>query len=150
MTADSAIRPVVRALIPRIRLTGAPPGSLTFETGAVQLGARVCWAARLAEFELVEIFNVTRGIAATAHVRYGPEGEAMIARSAAAFMQPGDALHISAYAWVGPADLAGRTSTIVHLDEGNRVIEVREVRARMAILDPASFPQPPSIELISM
>jgi aspartate 1-decarboxylase len=145
-----AIRPFVRTSIPCIRLTEARPRTMSFEAGAVHLGPRVCWAANLAEFEVVEIINLTRQLRSTAHVRFGREGEVAFAQVDRHHMQAGDTLAINAYAWLSEQVLPRHTATLVHVDEGNQVIEIRQVRARVAELDPASFPQPPSVEIVSI
>ena len=143
-----ALRPFLRASIPGIRLTSVVRPGSAIESGAVQIGPRVCWGANLAEFEHIEITNLTRRLRFSGHVRFGREGELVIAQAAGQILQPGDTLKISAYAWLPDGELGQHITHLVTLDEANALIEFRQVPARGVSLDPASFPPPPAIEVV--
>ena len=150
MTMTSALRPFLRASIPGIRLTAIQRGGASIEEGAVQLGPRVCWAAELIEFEHVEVANLTRGSRISGHVRYGREGEAVVAQPFGTVLMAGDLLRISAYAWLPDGAINRHVTHLVKVDANNTLIEFRQVPARSVSLDPASFPPLPAIELVGL
>jgi aspartate 1-decarboxylase len=145
--SSATLRSFLRASLPQLRLTGVRRGRSPGEECVVWLGPRVCWAANLAEFERVEIFNFTRRQRCLAHVRFGREGEVEVTSFSGPLMQPGDTLKICAYAWLADKVIGEHVATFVELDASNAVIEFRRVPSRVVSLDPASFPPPPAIEL---
>lgn len=133
----------LRASIPRIRLTAVQPAAASDAEGEVWLGPRACWAAGFAEFEHVEVHNLTRGVRFAGLLRFGRERELTLTQPAGLLMLPGDAIRISAYVWLPEEAVARHTAIFVHVDPRNHVTEFHEVAVREIPLDPRSFPLPP-------
>jgi len=148
MSVSVASRIFLRAAIPRLRVTAVRCGSLMRDDGAITIGQRLAWAACLAEFEQVEVYNLTRGQRLICHLRFGADGRVEVAPSAASLMQPGDHVRISAYAWIPPDAVEGHSAVLVIVDEHNSVIEFRRMTPRPIRLDPFSFPPPPAIDVM--
>ncbi len=148
MSAEGHSRLCLCAAIPRMRLTGVLAGTTGRDTGAIEIGQRVCWAACLGEFEQVEICNLTRGSRAICHVRFGAEGELRVTPSAGALMQPGDHVRIRAFGWLPAKAVAGHTAIEVTVDEQNSLVEFRRMTPRLLTLDPGTFTPPPAIDVI--
>ena len=136
----------LRAMVPKLRLSGVRPAPLS-EEGSIHLDPRICWAMELREFERVEVHNVTRCLRFAAHVRFGREGDAVVTQATGPLMQRGDTLRLSAVAW-RPSEKR-HSALLVLVDEGNAPREIRRVIARMADLDPVSFPLPAAIEHVT-
>jgi aspartate 1-decarboxylase len=140
----------VRATIPRIRVTGVQREGITVNAGTILLGPRVCWAATIAEFERVEIINHTRSTRGVACVRFGREGELVVGCEPKTAIEAGDVIQVSALAWIAGETPINHRATVVYVDDLNCPIEIRQVPARVADLDPASYPQPTAVEVVAL
>jgi len=147
MNADDVSRLFLRTMIPRLRLTEIGTGAPPRDDGAIQLDARLCWAGGLAEYEQVEIVNLTRGRRDYGFIRFGAPGQVRHALSEAG-IAPGDVVRISAYGWLSPEATVAHSALIVNVDEQNVLTEFRRITPRLLQLDPRSFAPSPAIETI--
>lgn len=140
----------LRSRLDHLRVTSVEKRySLGFD-GAVVLGPRLAWGARLVEFECVEVRNLARCTRVLAHVLIGSEGDVQIWDSKGLPAQPGDELRITAFAWLPPDKCAEHSATLVRVGRNNTPIEIREAKARVAKIDPSYFPLPPREEKVSV
>lgn len=146
MNPPAEIRILLRAAVSRLRVTTVEGHSSGRDDGAIILGPRVLWAAGLAEFERVEVCDLTRGQRVCGHVRLGTEGEVRIAEVPQ--IQSGDLVKVSAFAGLPSDRIESHLATLVRVDEHNRVTEFRQVKPRPVEFDPWSFPPLPSIEVV--
>ncbi len=138
----------LRSLLPRVKLTAVRSAVSARDDGTIFLGQRLCWAAGLAEFERVEVANLTRGGRFAGHVGFGAEREVVIAGHGAEAMFPGDVLRILAYAWVPSGSAIGPVAIMAQVDADNVLIEFRRMAARPLRIDPSFHTPPPAVDVI--
>ncbi len=141
-------RLLLRSLLPRVKLTAVRSAVSPREVGMIFLGQRLCWAAGLAEFERIEVVNLTRGGRLAGHVGFGAEREVVIAGPGTEGMQPGDILTLTAYAWVPAGGEAHHAAIMAQVDADNVLIEFRRMSGRRLRIDPSFHPPPPAIDVI--
>ena len=108
---------LLKSKLHRATVTGA---DLNYE-GSIAIAPELRRAARLREFERVEIYNCNNGERFATYVIAGTRpGEVMLNGAAARLVQPGDQVIIAAYAEFTPAEARRHRPTIVRLDERNR------------------------------
>ena len=114
-------RTFLRAKIHRATVTAA---DLNYE-GSISIDRALCRAAGLAEFEQVDIFDITNGARFTTYAIYGEPGQIQINGAAALLARPGDLIIIVAYATLAPEEVAQHHATILRVDGQNRVTSTR-------------------------
>ena len=114
-------RTFVRAKLHRATVTTA---DLHYE-GSISIDRALCRAAGLAEFEQVDIYDITNGARFTTYVIYGEAGQIQINGAAANLVEVGDRVIIANYAALSPDEVAAHRITIVHVDDRNQVTGTR-------------------------
>ena len=117
------LRTFLRAKIHRATVTAADPN---YE-GSISIDRALCRAAGLAEFEQVDIFDITNGARFTTYAIYGEPGQIQINGAAALLARPGDLIIIVAYATLAPEEVAQHRATILRVDGQNRVTSTHVV-----------------------
>ena len=115
------LRTFLRAKIHRATVTAADPN---YE-GSISIDRDLCRAAGLAEFEQVDIYDITNGARFTTYVIFGEPGQIQINGAAALLARPGDLIIVVAYAALAPEEVAQHRATIVQVDAKNRVTSTR-------------------------
>ena len=115
------LRSFLRAKIHRATVTAADPN---YE-GSISIDRVLCRAAGLAEFEQVDIYDITNGARFTTYVIFGEPGQIQINGAAALLARPGDLIIVVAYAALAPEEVAQHRATIVQVDGKNRVTSTR-------------------------
>ena len=91
--------------------------------GSCSIGRELMDAGDIAVGEQIHIVNVTNGSRAITYAIEGAAGEVALNGAMAHIGSPGDLVIIIAYAQVDEAELGRFRSRIVHVGEGNRVLE---------------------------
>lgn len=114
-----ALRRVLRCKIHRATVTRA---DLEYE-GSVTIPPDLMRAADLAEYEAVEVWNVSSGARFGTYAMLGQEGsrDVSINGAAAHHAGPGDKVIIAAFGYLPAAELGGHKPRIVFVDERNRI-----------------------------
>ena len=115
------LRTFLRAKIHRATVTAA---DRDYE-GSISLDRALCRAAGLAEFEQVDIYDITNGTRFTTYVIFGAPGQIQINGAAALLARPGDLVIVVAYTALAPEEIAQHRATIVQVDEKNRIVATR-------------------------
>ncbi|HEY8393353.1 MAG TPA: aspartate 1-decarboxylase [Thermaerobacter sp.] len=128
------LRTFMRAKLHRATVTQAD----LHYVGSLTVDSQLLAAADLLPGELVQVINVDTGARFETYVIPGPAGSGVIGANggAARLVHPGDKIIVIAYAQLSPEDIPGFRGRVVILDEGNRIVEVRE--------QPAELPPVPS------
>jgi len=94
--------------------------------GSITIDAELIDAADLLPGELVHVVDITNGARLETYVIEGERhsGEIGINGAAARLIQPGDLVIIIGYGLVPDAEAAGIKPKVVHVDAGNRIIDV--------------------------
>lgn len=106
---------LLKSKLHRATVTGA---DIHYE-GSIAIDTRLCEAARLVNFERVEIYNVNNGERFATYVIPGKKGEICLNGAAARLVHPGDHVIICAYAEIDESEAASHKPRIVILDEKN-------------------------------
>jgi aspartate 1-decarboxylase len=117
------LRKVLRCKIHRATITGA---DLNYE-GSITLAPELLEAAGLAEYEAVNIWNVTSGTRFETYTIKGEPGSSDICVNGAAahLVTPGDIIIIAAFQMIAESKLPGYEPTVVFVDGQNRIKELR-------------------------
>lgn len=94
--------------------------------GSVAIDRDLAEAAGIAEWEQVDILDITNGARLTTYALHAPAGSGVVCINGAAahLVNPGDLVILVAYEGV-PSDQADyHHPRIVHVDEHNRIIEI--------------------------
>ena len=94
--------------------------------GSVTLDAALMEAADLLEGEQVAIVDITNGARIETYVIPGERGSGVIGINGAAahLVHPGDLVIIMSYAVLSDAEARALKSTVVHVDEKNRIVKL--------------------------
>ncbi|MFD5556438.1 aspartate 1-decarboxylase [Streptomyces sp. NPDC127068] len=94
--------------------------------GSVTIDADLLDAADLLPGELVHIVDITNGARLETYVIEGERGSGVIGINGAAahLVHPGDLVIIISYAQVEDAEARALRPRVVHVDEGNRIVEL--------------------------
>ncbi|MFD7549618.1 aspartate 1-decarboxylase [Streptomyces sp. NPDC059578] len=94
--------------------------------GSVTIDADLLDAADLLPGELVHIVDITNGARLETYVIEGERGTGVIGINGAAahLVHPGDLVIIISYAQVEDAEARALRPRVVHVDEGNRIVEL--------------------------
>lgn len=116
------LRTMLKSKIHRATVTRADlhyVGSITIDSDLIE-------AADLLPGELVHVVNITNGARLETYVIEGiaGSGEIGINGAAARLVQPGDLVIIIGYGIVSDDEAAGLKPRVVHVDTGNRIIDL--------------------------
>jgi aspartate 1-decarboxylase len=119
-------RILLKSKIHRATVTAA---ELHYE-GSISIGPALLDAADIAEFEQVQVYNVTSGARFTTYaIRAESEGEIKVNGAAAHLAKAGDRVIIASYANYAPEEAARHRPLLVRVDEANREIRERKSAA---------------------
>jgi aspartate 1-decarboxylase len=95
--------------------------------GSITIDRDLMDAADLLEFEQVHVVDVDNGARFETYVIEGPRGSGTICLNGAAarLVQRGDKVIVISYAVYPEAEFAAHEPLIVHVDEGNRIVQER-------------------------
>jgi aspartate 1-decarboxylase len=112
------LKTLLQAKLHRVRVTEA---DLDYE-GSCGIDELLLEASGIAEFQYVEIYNVTNGERFTTYAIRAPGGSGTISLNGAAARKAmlGDLLIICAYSQYSEADLASYQPVVILVDERNR------------------------------
>ncbi len=116
------LRTMLKSKIHRATVTRADlhyVGSITIDSDLIE-------AADLLPGELVHVVDITNGARLETYVIEGEPGtgEIGINGAAARLVQPGDLVIIIGYGIVSDEEAAGLKPRVVHVDSGNRIIDL--------------------------
>ena len=115
-------RKMLRAKIHRATINQA---DLSYE-GSITIPEELMRAADLAEFEAVQVWNVSSGARFETYVLRGAQaGHICVNGAAARLVQPGDLAIVAAFADVEEARVWNWAPRVVFVDEANRIKEIR-------------------------
>ncbi|MFI1018490.1 aspartate 1-decarboxylase [Streptomyces sp. NPDC020965] len=94
--------------------------------GSVTIDAELMAAADLLPGELVHIVDITNGARLETYVIEGERGSGVIGVNGAAahLVHPGDLVILISYAQVDDAEARSLVPRVVHVDAGNRIVEL--------------------------
>ena len=112
------LKTLLQAKLHRVRVTEA---DLDYE-GSCGIDELLLEASGIAEFQYVEIYNVTNGERFTTYAIRAPRGSGTISLNGAAARKAmvGDVLIICAYSQYSDTDLAAYQPAVILVDERNR------------------------------
>jgi aspartate 1-decarboxylase len=95
--------------------------------GSITLDRDLMDAADLLQHERVQVLDVTNGARLETYVIEGERGSGTVGINGAAahLVHPGDVVLIVSYADVEDAEARAWTPTVVHVDAGNRITDIR-------------------------
>jgi len=95
--------------------------------GSASVDTTLLRAAQMHPYEQVHIWNITQGTRIITYLIEGPadSGVVCINGAAALLNKPGDLVIISAFAEMEEAELVRHTPRVVHVDEQNRIVDMR-------------------------
>jgi len=114
-------RTLLKSKIHRARVTEA---DLHYE-GSLTIDRELMEAADIAEFERVDVYDITNGNRLSTYAIAGPPGSGVVCVNGAAahLIKPDDLIIIATYAEYTPEEAARHRPKIVLVDERNRVME---------------------------
>jgi aspartate 1-decarboxylase len=114
---------VLRGKIHRATVTQA---EVDYE-GSIGIDARLLEAARIEEYDRVEVYDVTRGSRFATYAIEAPAGSGTISVNGAAarLVQPGDLVIIAAYGTVDVGE-PKRRPALVFVDRKNAIAEIKD------------------------
>lgn len=115
------LRTMLKSKIHRAQVTGS---ELEYE-GSIAIDFALCDAARLIQYEKVEIYNCNNGNRFSTYVIYGQPGEICLKGAAARLVQKGDVIIIASYAEIDEDDCITHRPHLVYVDKENAIIGVK-------------------------
>lgn len=112
---------MLKSKIHRATVTDA---NLNYE-GSVSIDPALCEAARLNQFERVEIYNCNNGARLATYVIYGKPGEICLNGAAARHAHVGDVVIIACYAEVEDHEAPAHQPRQVHVNAENKIDRVK-------------------------
>lgn len=112
---------MLKSKIHRATVTGA---DLNYE-GSISIDPALIDAARLREFEKVDIYNCNNGERFSTYVIPGKPGEICLNGAAARRVHRGDLVIIACYAEFDEAEAAEHKPSLVFVDQNNAVKELK-------------------------
>lgn len=94
--------------------------------GSISIDPELCKAARLYQFEKVDIYNCNNGARLSTYVIFGKPGEICLNGAAARHAQKGDIVIIVCYGTVDENEASSYKPRLVMVDEKNQIIEASE------------------------
>ncbi len=119
-------RTFLKTKLHRATITAADP---EYE-GSVTVDRELCKAARLQEFEQVDVLDINNGARFTTYVIYGGPGEIQVNGAAARLVTPGDLAIIIAYCRLPEDKVASHKPRVVLLGPGNKITGEHEHEMR--------------------
>jgi len=113
---------MLKSKIHRATVTDA---DLNYE-GSISIDPVLIEAARLREFEMVDIYNCNNGARFSTYVIPGGSGEICLNGAAARLVHHGDLVIIACYASFDEAEAATHKPSLVFVDEKNRIKQVNQ------------------------
>ena len=113
---------MLKCKIHRATVTDA---DLSYE-GSVSIDPKLCEAARLREFERVDIYNCNNGARFSTYVIFGKTGEVCLNGAAARLVMKGDVVIVAAYCEVDESEVPAHKPALVFVDEQNRIKSVKD------------------------
>lgn len=94
--------------------------------GSISIDSEIMKAAKLKEFQKVEIYNITNGNRFSTYTIQAEEGkgEIVINGAAAHLVEPGDKIIIAAYALIDEKELNSLNSVIVLMKDENLIDKI--------------------------
>ncbi|MCO6432390.1 MAG: aspartate 1-decarboxylase [Deltaproteobacteria bacterium] len=116
-------RKLLQSKIHRATITHA---DVNYE-GSITIPPHLLEAAKMAEYQAVNIWNVTNGNRFETYTILGKVGSSDIAVNGAAarLVTPGDLIIIAAFAYVREEDVASHKPVLVFVDSNNNISEIR-------------------------
>jgi len=113
-------RTIFKSKIHRARVTDA---NVDYE-GSISIDRTLLEAADIVEWEMVHVWNVTRGTRLMTYAIPGPAGSGVVCINGAAAHgnAPGDLVIIATFAELSPAEIRRHRPRIVRVDARNRII----------------------------
>lgn len=137
-----ALQPFLRSRVCGLRATALADDVFQNSVEGLVLDRRLAWAARLTEFQRIEVWNQTRCVRLPCTLLYGDAGQVILPGLFAATSHPGDAIALSDFQWLAPESCATVEALLVRTQE-NRPIEIRRITGYRARIDPSYVPVPP-------
>ncbi len=121
------MRIMLRSKLHRLRLTGADPD---YE-GSIAIDSNLLDAAGIVEYEMVHVWNVSNGERLETYAIKAPPGSGEVALNGAAALRgkPGDIIIVATFAPMDEAKARRYVPTVIHVDERNRLRELRLAQA---------------------
>ncbi|HID06500.1 MAG TPA: aspartate 1-decarboxylase [Armatimonadetes bacterium] len=124
----------------RIMLKSKIHGATVTETnlnyeGSLTLDANLIEAADLLPNEQVHVLNVTNGARFVTYIIEGERGSGTVCVNGAAarLVQTGDRILILSYELIHDEEMRNHRAKVVHVDDQNRIIEVKEMPSAMQV-----------------
>lgn len=111
---------VLKSKIHRATVTDA---DLNYE-GSIAVDRELCRAARLHQYERVDIYNCNNGERFSTYVILGGPGEVCLNGAAARLVHRGDVVIIACYGEIDDSEAVAHRPTLVYVDDDNRVREI--------------------------
>jgi aspartate 1-decarboxylase len=108
-------------------------GSDLHYVGSITIDAELLDAADVLEHELVHVLDVDNGARFETYTIAGPRGsgEVTVNGAAARLVHTGDKVIVVSYAEYEPGELESYEPRVVHVDEGNRIVDVNAAVAEL-------------------
>lgn len=121
------LRTMLQAKLHRATVTHA---DLQYE-GSCGIDEALLDAAGMREFQYIELYNVNNGERFTTYIIKAPRGSGEVSLNGAAARKAaiGDLLIICTYSSYSEAELAGYQPTVVLLEAGNRIAQIKRAQA---------------------
>ncbi len=118
------LRFMLKSKVHRARITGLE----LHYGGSLSLDEELMYAANLAPFEKIEVYNVSNGARFSTYVIPAPRGsgEVRLNGAAARMGMPADIVIIASYILVDEKELQNFKPWIVYVDENNHIVEVKK------------------------
>lgn len=113
---------MLKCKIHRATVTDA---DLSYE-GSISIDTNLMEAARLREFEKVDIYNCNNGARFSTYVIPGKRGEICLNGAAARLVMKGDVVIIAAFCEVDEIEAAKHKPSLVFVDENNDIMSIKD------------------------
>lgn len=113
---------MLKCKIHRATVTDA---DLSYE-GSISIDPKLCEAARLREYERVDIYNCNNGARFSTYVIHGKSGEICLNGAAARLVLKGDIVIIAAFCEVDESEAAKHKPSLVFVDENNAIKSIKD------------------------
>jgi aspartate 1-decarboxylase len=91
--------------------------------GSISIDPKLCDAARLRQYEQVDVYNINNGARFTTYVIYGKPGEICLNGAAARHVQKGDLVIVVSYGTYTEEEAQNHRPIALMLNEKNEVIQ---------------------------
>ena len=117
------LREMLRAKVHRATVTET---NVNYE-GSLTLDSNLMDAAGMLPYERIDVYNADSGTRFSTYLISGAPGSGVVCVNGAAALlaKPGDRIIIACYASLSPEEIRSHRPTVVLVDAGNRVKEIR-------------------------